>query len=478
MSRSHFYFCFFAILSVFLFFLKPVGVGDLSIWTALGQDTINSFQIIFKDFYTVSQTEVMVYPVFVSVLYGLIYKLGGLNTLVTFHALIPTVVIFLWQKNLPQHLQQSWTNKKLLIFAICLLGISLMFVPRPALIAGLFFLYCYGYLSSKLDRPLELKNLLFLAAIQILWVNAHGSFLLLPTLLGCQLIAFILSRNYNLAINRIYTILTLLTCCLINPFGWRVFPYILKTAQISKARQLDEWFPPSSLNYPFSSFIFFSVSALFFIFLIKQIKKFRSPLLFVDSFFLIWLISFFAVRNVFLFFLILPVFIFTHWQDMLIETEHKKSNSNTKINSFITALLLLLVIFISPYQKNSISEHLPESLKSVYDTNYKISAIAEFLQNNSGNIFNSWEYGSDLALSQKNKYFIDTRNIIFSDETNFEYDKFISEPEKYSYLIDKYDFKFFLIHQKHQPLVSWLKDQPNIRLVVAEKSALLFQKNN
>ena len=142
----------------------------------------------------------------------------------------------------------------------------------------------------------------------------------------------------------------------------------------------------------------------------------------------------------------------------------------------IVIFLSLATVSLSPYFKEQIAGDLPEKLQSTYNRNYRVGKISAYLMNNPGPIFNSWEYGSDLALVQKNRYFIDTRNIIFSDAVDREYDLFINRPETGIDLTAKYHFKYFLVHGRRIKLLEWLKAQSDIKLVIEEGPAFLFEK--
>ena len=119
---------------------------------------------------------------------------------------------------------------------------------------------------------------------------------------------------------------------------------------------------------------------------------------------------------------------------------------------------------------------MPSEYKGVLDPRGHTEHIDEYLKQHSGTVFNEWIYGSDLALQQSNKYFIDTRNIIFSDKVNQEYDLFMAQPQVGFPAIANYGFKYFLIGDSHPDLLNWMRASGNFREVIKDESATLFER--
>ena len=103
MSRNSFYFFIFSLIPAVLFFYRPIEVGDLSIWIALGNDSIDSLKVITKDTYTMTETTSMVYPALIAFIYGLLFKMGGIELVAILHAFIPALWICLWYRFVKNH---------------------------------------------------------------------------------------------------------------------------------------------------------------------------------------------------------------------------------------------------------------------------------------------------------------------------------------------------------------------------------------
>lgn len=483
MSRNSFYFFIFSFIPVVLFFYRPIGTGDLSIWIALGNDAIESLKIITKDTYTVAETLTMVYPVLITLIYGVVFKLGGIELAAILHAFVPTAWVYIWYRYLKMHTvsysesSDYWDIKTFSVLIISYLGLALVYVARPALVATIPLLVGYYFISVWKDKLYSTKNILLLFITEVLWVNIHGSFLLLPLMLIWQIPFYLTVGNLKLALNRSLTVILLLLATLLNPFTYEVIPYTWLTASISKARGLDEWFPPHYFDYPFASWYFYFVSIILFAVFLAKFRKHCSFLkILSDPFFMFWLSGFFAIRNTFFIFLILPIFVFKSLVLKKAVIHYVKSKYSPVFNTAIVVMIIAAAILVNPYFKNYIAEYLPAGYRPIYNKNYRVEKINAYLSSHSGAIFNSWEFGSDLALAQKNKYFIDTRNIIFTDAVNAEYDAFNRNPQLNTDFLIKYDFRFFLIHERRSGLIEWLKRRPDIRLVLVEGPALLFEK--
>lgn len=486
MSKNSFYFWIFCLVPAISFFYVPIAVGDLSIWTALGIDSLNNLKIITEDTYTVSSTSSMVYPVLICWVYGLIYKIGGMALLTSAHAFIPAVWMSIWyrfakkQSSTYQSFTHLWDLKLLSIFFLSYLGSTLIYIARPALVGTIPLLYSYYLITILKDKIYSKKDLLLFFIIEVIWVNIHGSFLILPIMLGWQVLFLIFQKKFLFVQNRLIAIALTLLASLINPFTWKVIPYTWETALISKARGLDEWFPPYYFSYPFSSVYFYISAAVLIAYLLKfyfNNKSLNQLLsLLSNPYFLLVFSGFGAIRNVFFTFLMAPIFILSEVILTPAKSFSENSRSSKIANAVVVALLIVICALLSPFNKRNLASYLEPNIQFVYNRYYRVEKINTFLQNHSGDIFNTWGYGSDLALAQTNKYFIDTRNIIFSDDVNRQYEDFINHPDENSEVLTRYNFKYFLVNKDHKLLYRWFSNQNGFKLILEEGPAGLFEK--
>ena len=424
----------------------------------------------------------MIYPVLLSVIYGFLYKIKGLELVALVHAIIPAVWLYFWYhfiKNYSLAHKDSpniWNPQTLVIFLISTQGLTLIYLPRPAMVSTIFILASYYLVTILRNSLFSTKNILQFALIEFLWVNIHGSFLILPLMLIWQLPFLFLEKKYPLFRNRLKTLPFILLAALANPFTWKVYPYVFETATISKARKIDEWLPTHYFNFPFASWYFYILSAVFILLLFKIKNRRNLTELFSDSFFMFWLSGFFAVRNTFFVFLVLPIFII----DRIFLSPNTSIVQKNRFSSILNVLIIVLIaavtFLLNPFLKSDFSRFLPTKYQSTFDTGFRAEKINAFLESANGNIFNTWEFGSDLALGQKNKYFIDSRNIIFPNTVENEYVNFLYEPEKNRNFLIKYRFKYYVIHKGYSKLITWLESQSDFKLVIDESPALLFEK--
>lgn len=81
-----------------------------------------------------------------------------------------------------------------------------------------------------------------------IWVNIHGGFPVGLALIGAYVLAAILGPGtFGERYRRAAPWLLALACCLlatlVNPYGWRVYEYMLHTTNINRIRHIDEWLP-------------------------------------------------------------------------------------------------------------------------------------------------------------------------------------------------------------------------------------------
>ncbi len=134
--------------------------------------------------------------------------------------------------------------------AFAFLGLWQLLLIRPQTLSLLLFVALYGVLELSLARR---AWLLAAPPILALWANLHGGFPIGLVLVGCYLVA----AGWDAACTRgrswwrdgqLWAMALCLTACglatLLNPYGWRVYQYVLHTSGVAAARHIDEWMPP------------------------------------------------------------------------------------------------------------------------------------------------------------------------------------------------------------------------------------------
>jgi len=129
---------------------------------------------------------------------------------------------------------------------------------RPQLIAGLLFAATIWAVAGRRTRPSRLWIVPFLVP---LWANVHGSFFLAPLLL---LLAWIEDRADRSpgASRTLVVALVSAAASLLNPFGPKVWSYVIAISTNSHITQgVTEWQPPSARTLG-GALLFASVAAV------------------------------------------------------------------------------------------------------------------------------------------------------------------------------------------------------------------------
>lgn len=270
MSRSQFYTVLFFLLPLFYYLSLPIATGDLSVWVAHGRYMTENSKILYHDIFSVLKTTELVYPVLICYIYGLIDAVGGLELVSLFHKIVLIVMLYLIYNNSMKQHSYGWKNCLFILLSFA--GFALYFTDRPAMVALLPVIIAYLIIEKAED--FKTKQILQLSLLLLIWVNIHGSWPILLVLFGWK--ALFLLRSHNiLKYTGIGLLLSAVT--LLNPFGYKVWPYLLETARISKQRSIDEWHVTNLYDY-FPHAIIFYITCAILIFLVYKKVKYEKKL--------------------------------------------------------------------------------------------------------------------------------------------------------------------------------------------------------
>lgn len=160
------------------------------------------------------------------VFYGL-YSAGGASALVALKMAaavgIAALILASMRKQAP-----SWLVALVMVPVLVLVTGRLR--ERPELFSLVYLTAFLAVIAAAEARP---KLLLWLPALQILWVNSHGLFVLGPALSGAHLVATLVERRPRKLAGLVLVLS--LAACLANPYGLGVFTHLAQ-----QAHQLDE----------------------------------------------------------------------------------------------------------------------------------------------------------------------------------------------------------------------------------------------
>jgi hypothetical protein len=111
---------------------------------------------------------------------------------------------------------------------------------RPQLLAVVPFLLTIWIVRERAARP---RRLLWLPVIALVWANLHGSFVLLPLIVGIAFVADVVGRTSTRRWTGLATLAGVLVP-LVNPWGPGVYGYLIRLSTAPIVRQvIDEWRP-------------------------------------------------------------------------------------------------------------------------------------------------------------------------------------------------------------------------------------------
>jgi hypothetical protein len=182
-----------------------------------------------------------------------LYEIGGLALVQTANSVILALMI-------TGLLLLAWRRSRSLPVAagtciVAFFGLWQLLIIRPQTVSFLLFVVLYGLLEEATRRR---WLLVFAPLVMALWTNCHGGFPVGLVLVG----AYVLSQTMEAAVAtqqapraflptlvKRWPWLACLSGCvaatLFNPYGWRVYDYVLVTSATASARHIDEWLPPS-----------------------------------------------------------------------------------------------------------------------------------------------------------------------------------------------------------------------------------------
>jgi hypothetical protein len=216
---------------------------------ARGRAMVEQGQLIDRDLftYTVAGQPFQDVNWLSQLLYFGLFQWGGLALVQLANAL--TVALTLWLLvRLCRRLSGS-------LGAACAVGVFTFFglwqilAVRPQTFSLLLFVVLY----DVLDRAEQRRRWLLLPPLLLtLWVNLHGAFPAGLMLVGCFLLAAAWQAwRLGVAPWRDRSTLLLGLCLagstlatLVNPYGWRIYQYVLQTSGRAATRGILEWLPP------------------------------------------------------------------------------------------------------------------------------------------------------------------------------------------------------------------------------------------
>jgi hypothetical protein len=229
-------------------FLLPVTPNDYWWYLRIGRDTLTQGTIPTTDALTWSRTGTpAVYHSWgAAVLFWFFYKVGGLPLTVLLRGLLVALAYMLvW---LTSRRLGAGRVGSALVLLLAVLASSNNWSLRPQLLTYPLFALAL-YLLYRWQQG-EKKAVLWLPLISLVWVNLHGSFVMLLLLVGAA-IAFGRGNRYPLVLATV----GILLATLINPRGGGAWTYVINSLTVQSSQLFSvEWRPPLNDNWQMNLF--------------------------------------------------------------------------------------------------------------------------------------------------------------------------------------------------------------------------------
>lgn len=418
-----------------------------------------------------------------SVIFYLIYTYLGVAALIIFKALMISVTfaIFLIIFN---------KLKVNLYLSLVLLGLAALVNSRgiwavfPSIFEYFFIaitIFVLEYYKEKRWVPY------FLAVLSLIWANSHGSFFLLPVILGSYIVgSYIASKmkekwSTYIPIGRILTkremipffIVTLISLItpLVTPNGFWTYLYPFRitfgnlTSYVSEYQKF--W---TVWNWDWGDFVYsctvFLIGGMLAVFLIN-IKKLHPTDLLLGLFFGILAIT--AVRHVAIFALVALYLIakyLTVWFG-----EYRGIFARSLFKDIVVILIIFSFVY---YFKTMIA---PFGL--IFSEKGYPTEAADIINQSGipGNMFNHYNYGGYLIWKMpKYKVFVDGRLEMYEGKAGDDYKTIVGSGKGYRDLIEKYHINFFLNYLTDE-INEKLIDDPDWKPVFNDVRFVIFVKN-
>ena len=387
----------------------------------------------------------------------LIYSHFGFVGLVIFKAVVVSLLfLVLWW--IARIKGGNWWIFTLLALVILFVAKGRFYV-RPHILSYVYIALALLLLEFHRQKGLVLW-LAPLVPLELLWVNTHGSFILLPLIIGAYAVSPLFRGEWKVFGQLAVLVVLVVLASFINPFGPAVYKVPFRHQAMKETTYLiNEWkrFSPVSL-------INFGVNPVlkvgFFLFLLGALLSFR-----LEAFCLLLsgaYLMFSHVRFIPLFFLLSYPFAF----------DGLKRFESAKLTKVLMLLLLLLVAigFYSSVKRLNVG--------FTYDRNHYPDALCTFIRHTGirGNMLDLYGYGGFIIWNNwpDIKVFIDGRTpTLHTGRDYLLFDRALRNPKTFWRLVWQYRITSVLIRKKHF-LATYLMKDPYWVLVCFDRKNVLF----
>lgn len=326
------------LIAVSIAFLLPVVPEDYWWYMRIGQQTLAAHAVPTTDFFTYSVAGEAVYyhSWGASVLFWLIYKVGGLSLTVLLRGIIVLLTYgLIW-----------FTGRRLgagklgssLILLLVVLASSNNWVVRPQIMAYPLFALTI-YLLYRWQNG-ERRLVWFLPLIAFIWGNLHASYVMMLFLMLAALVFGKWDRKHLLL-----AFILSLAVLLINPGGWQTYHYIFTSlTSASNQNYSAEWSAPVNQGWQMNIFfLWLLLFPLLAVFSKKKLSGMEWAWFAGFGFMALW-----GLRYVIWFELILAILTMQLLADWEARWLPEKASGNAIANAILPTIMILASLALLP----------------------------------------------------------------------------------------------------------------------------------
>jgi hypothetical protein len=297
---------------------------------------------------------------------------------------------------------------------------------RPQLISYFLALIALLLLSNRKSYSLYLIPLL-----TIIWVNIHGSFIVMYTVLAAFILGALYERNYSWFKTLIFISALSTIALLINPLGYKVIIGVARTLDSTITAYISEWMP-FTFGAEYAATLCITILLIIGGFTNDKIPMSYRVLA------LLWLLAALCSKRSFGFFGILALPYFGYALNPIVQKSSSKFVFTRQYKTLLTLAFAIMAV-LSPFK-----DKIPYFQEKEVRNTQKVPLDAiNFLNKNCNNakIFNDYNLGGYLALyvNPNIKYFIDGRaGTAFSEEFIKKYLNGVIGPSDIESVLTKY----------------------------------------
>jgi len=409
------------------------------------------------------------------VLFG-VWELGGLNGLIVLNTLLFTAGFAILFRLCAS--RAGGIRPAAIASAVLLLPVVFNTAVRPQSFSWLLMAVVLLILEESQRRP---RLAILLPGIFALWANLHGAFVVAFGFLAIELIAAFPGGRRKPELNRRGRLLLVAgtlsaLAALVNPWGWRVYGYVLDIGADPTIRgAIDEWQPPSLTE---TAGALFFVSALI---LVGAIALSPSRLGMRDLLRLAFgfVLGLLAIRNgLWWAFAAAPAL--ATLLAPLGRRMRSVGDAPSFVNAIFVAAAMVLVLLSSPWLRSG-SPLIPDQYRSLVATGTPLGATSYLSRHDfSGNMLNAQRFGSffEFALPE-HRTFIDSRIEMFPPQLWSDYTTLMAADPGWTGLVEKYGIGYaVLAMEPRAPLADAFESSGEWKLVFSDDIAAIYVRSD